>query len=314
MNTRLWRPVGLKELELIELSGWKKFPPRLTWQPIFYPVLNFEYAAQIARDWNTNDPNSDYSGFVTTFEIPTEYFQSFEVQNVGGHQHNELWVPAEQLEEFNAKIQEPIKVEAAYYGDKYAGPKHYFSDTENHKKATNLATGILVIDNFWTDKECDDFIIKSEALGFEPAKVETENGYKLIETVRNNYRIIYEDENLARILWQQVAPFAPSAIGNSEAIGLNEVFRIYKYQAGQQFRRHKDQSFIRNESEASYYTFMIYLNENFTGGQTVFNAVTIEPKKRMAILFLHQLEHEGLEVKEGVKYVLRTDIMYCLSK
>lgn len=49
----LYRPVGIKELELIALSDWAAFPPRLPHQPIFYPVLNFQYAAQIARDWNT---------------------------------------------------------------------------------------------------------------------------------------------------------------------------------------------------------------------------------------------------------------------
>ena len=45
--TTLYRPVGPKELELIEQSGWKKFPPRLSEQPIFYPVMNEEYAIQI---------------------------------------------------------------------------------------------------------------------------------------------------------------------------------------------------------------------------------------------------------------------------
>jgi hypothetical protein len=123
--TKLWRPVGVKELELIEQSGWKAYPPRLSWQPIFYPVLNFEYAAQIAREWNTADPNSGYAGFVTAFEIPAEYFKKFEVQNVGGAQHNELWVPAEELEEFNSKIITGIQVEAAFYAPAFTGVKQF---------------------------------------------------------------------------------------------------------------------------------------------------------------------------------------------
>ncbi len=45
----LYRPVGPAELDLIEATGWRKFPPRLPEQPIFYPVLNEEYAAQIAQ-------------------------------------------------------------------------------------------------------------------------------------------------------------------------------------------------------------------------------------------------------------------------
>ena len=105
--TILYRPVGPKELELIEQSGWTKFPPRLPEQPIFYPVMNEEYAIQIARDWNV--PASG-SGFVTKFAVRTGYASKFEIQNVGGEIHNELWVPAEELEEFNSNIVGQIEV------------------------------------------------------------------------------------------------------------------------------------------------------------------------------------------------------------
>lgn len=105
--TILYRPVGPKELALIEQSGWKKFPPRLPEQPIFYPVMNEEYAVQIARDWNV--PASG-SGFVTKFAVKTDYVNKFGVQNVGGEIHNELWVPAEELEEFNSNIVGLIEV------------------------------------------------------------------------------------------------------------------------------------------------------------------------------------------------------------
>jgi hypothetical protein len=99
--TTLYRPVGPKELELIEQSGWKRFPPRLPEQPIFYPVMNEEYAIQIARDWNV--PASG-SGYVTRFEVRTNYIKKFPIQNVGGIIHNELWVPAGELKEFNNNI------------------------------------------------------------------------------------------------------------------------------------------------------------------------------------------------------------------
>ena len=99
--TTLYRPVGPNELALIEQSGFRKFPPRLPQQPIFYPVMNEEYAVQIARDWNV--PASG-SGYVTKFNVRTEYLKKFKVQNVGGVIHNELWVPAEELEEFNGNI------------------------------------------------------------------------------------------------------------------------------------------------------------------------------------------------------------------
>ena len=121
---KLYRPVGLKEYELIKQSGMKEYPPRLEWQPIFYPVLNFEYAAQIAKDWNTNDEFSGYVGIVTSFSIPEDYFNHFEVQNVGSFNHNELWVPAEELSEFNFKIKDGINIDEVFYGKEFKGEKN----------------------------------------------------------------------------------------------------------------------------------------------------------------------------------------------
>jgi len=106
-TTILFRPVGPKELKLIEQSGWKKFPPRLPEQPIFYPVMNEEYAIQITRDWNVPAYGS---GYVTKFAVNSDYLKKFEVQNVGGPIHNELWVPAEEMEEFNSNIVGLIEV------------------------------------------------------------------------------------------------------------------------------------------------------------------------------------------------------------
>lgn len=111
----LYRPVGSKELELIAAADYRRFPPRLPGQPIFYPVLTFEYAVQIARDWNTQDPASGYAGFVLQFEIDDGYASRFEIQTVGSSLHQELWVPAEELDEFNRHIQGQIKVEASFY-------------------------------------------------------------------------------------------------------------------------------------------------------------------------------------------------------
>ena len=105
--TILYRPIGPQELELIKQSDWTKFPPRLPEQPIFYPVMNEEYAIQIAHDWNV--PASG-SGFVTRFTVRTEYISKFEIQNVGGEIHNELWIPAEELDEFNDNIVGQIEI------------------------------------------------------------------------------------------------------------------------------------------------------------------------------------------------------------
>ena len=117
----LYRPVGLREAELILEAGRKGFPPRLPGQPIFYPVLNFEYAEQIARDWNTVDEQSGYAGFVTRFAVAQPYVDQFEVHQVGAATHRELWVPAQELEAFNQHILGQIEFIAAYYGPQFSG-------------------------------------------------------------------------------------------------------------------------------------------------------------------------------------------------
>lgn len=100
----LYRPVGLKELELLKQSGYKKFPPRLPEQPIFYPVLNFEYAEQIAREWNTRSLDSDYEGFITRFEIRKDFISQYDIQQVGSSVHLEYWINADDLDSFNDNI------------------------------------------------------------------------------------------------------------------------------------------------------------------------------------------------------------------
>lgn len=117
--TTLYRPVGQKEFDLVKESGFKRFPPRLDWQPIFYPVMNQAYAAQIAERWNTEDEFSGFAGYVLAFDLPEEYLKKYPVQNVGGDIHNELWVPAEELEEFNSNIAGNIRLVQSFFGSKH---------------------------------------------------------------------------------------------------------------------------------------------------------------------------------------------------
>ncbi|HEU4453532.1 MAG TPA: hypothetical protein VFR81_10765 [Longimicrobium sp.] len=116
-TTVLYRPVGEAELRLIEASGWTAFPPRLPHQPIFYPVLNEEYATQIARDWNTRDAASGYVGYVTRFRVRSDFAARYAVETVGARMHQELWVPAEELPELNANIVGAIEVIAEFRGE-----------------------------------------------------------------------------------------------------------------------------------------------------------------------------------------------------
>jgi hypothetical protein len=103
----LYRPVGANELALIVQSGYRAFPPRLPEQPIFYPVLNEEYASKIARDWNAPQKGV---GYVTRFDVRADYLSKYDVQTVGSRIHQEYWIPAEELDEFNSNIVGLIEV------------------------------------------------------------------------------------------------------------------------------------------------------------------------------------------------------------
>src|SRR6266496_865104 len=118
-NMILYRPVGLQELELIYDSGMKAFPARLAQQPIFYPVLNLEYDSQIASDWNAK--SGQFAGYVTQFKMEDDYTSQFEKHTVGGSQHQELWIPAEEVDEFNRHIIGHIKIVEAHFGDAFQG-------------------------------------------------------------------------------------------------------------------------------------------------------------------------------------------------
>ena len=115
-TTLLYRPVGQKELELIQQSGFTAFPARLPEQPIFYPVLNEEYAVQIARDWNAKH-NPEKIGYVIRFHVRSEYLNRYEIQTVGSSIHQEYWIPAEDLVEFNRNIVGKIEVVAEFRGE-----------------------------------------------------------------------------------------------------------------------------------------------------------------------------------------------------
>jgi hypothetical protein len=110
-TTTLYRPVGPKELELIQQSGFKAFPPRLPEQPIFYPVLTEDYAVKIARDWNVK---ASGAGYVTRFQVDRAFLDRYRVEEAGGSQHREYWIPAEELPAFNAAIVGLIEVIAEF--------------------------------------------------------------------------------------------------------------------------------------------------------------------------------------------------------
>ena len=110
-TTILYRPVGPQELALIRATGNRAFPPRLPEQPIFYPVLNEEYANDISRKWNVRDYGA---GYVTRFHVRKDFLAKYPVQIVGDRTDAELWVPAEELPAFNDNIVGEIEVIAEF--------------------------------------------------------------------------------------------------------------------------------------------------------------------------------------------------------
>lgn len=107
----LYRPTGPEELKLVEASGFRRWPPRLPEQPIFYPVTNERYATEIASRWNLAESGS---GFVTRFEVRREFMDRYEIQTVGASHHSEWWIPAEHLDELNDNLVGTIEVIARF--------------------------------------------------------------------------------------------------------------------------------------------------------------------------------------------------------
>jgi hypothetical protein len=110
----LFRAVARQELDRIAASGHRAFPPMPPDEPIFYPVLTRKYAEQLARNWNSKDPASGFRGFVLRFRVRADYLSRFDVHTVGGTSHQEYWIPAKELEEFNCHIVGQIEVVAVY--------------------------------------------------------------------------------------------------------------------------------------------------------------------------------------------------------
>lgn len=170
---------------------------------------------------------------------------------------------------------------------------------------------IFLIKNFLTHESCDRFISESEDRKFEEAKINVFGRQLMNKGVRNNDRLMMFDENTAEDLFKKAAGFLPQEQEGYKLLNFNEMLRVYKYAPGQQFKMHRDGSYIRNEQEKSFYTFMVYLNDDFEGGETEFeNLFTIAPEKGTALVFFHPLRHEGKTLINGLKYVLRTDVMY----
>ena len=173
-----------------------------------------------------------------------------------------------------------------------------------------VAEGVYLMPDLLTPVECRESIEATEAKGYGDAPITTTSGFELRPDIRNNTRVIVDDSELAESLWQRSRNEIPCFLKGRQAFGLNERFRFYRYDPGERFALHRDGSYRRDNGEMSLLTFMIYLNEGFIGGETVVEGFSITPKQGMALIFEHQLLHEGAAVVSGRKYVLRSDVMF----
>jgi predicted 2-oxoglutarate/Fe(II)-dependent dioxygenase YbiX len=156
-------------------------------------------------------------------------------------------------------------------------------------------------------------IQRIEALGPGRAPTTTINGFVMDSRVRNNTRSMFEDPSLAAQLFERVHPFVPASMcGGELPVGLNERWRCYRYDEGQYFAPHYDGAFVRCSVEGSRLTFILYLNDEFDGGETNFLdlGISVRPKAGQALLFQHGLLHESAPLRGGRKYAARSDVMY----
>ena len=170
----------------------------------------------------------------------------------------------------------------------------------------------LVADDILSPAECAALIQRIEAAGPALAPITTGRGPVVDTETRNNSRVMFDDPELGALLFERVRAHAPEEAMGMRLTGANERLRCYKYEPGQWFKPHYDGAFHRSNAERSLYTFMVYLNEGFEGGETSFLdlKVDIQPRIGRALLFQHHLLHEGCEVRRGVKYAVRSDLMY----
>ena len=156
---------------------------------------------------------------------------------------------------------------------------------------------IFTIENILSAEECKALISYIEDNNPLPAPINTAFGEKHKPDVRNNDRVMLKDLELAEKIYKNIKEKIPQKIFDYNLCGLNELFRCYRYKPGMRFAPHSDGAFQRNETERSFYTFLIYLNEVQAGGETQFSVepeLSFRPKTGLGLLFQHPIVHEGL--------------------
>ena len=171
---------------------------------------------------------------------------------------------------------------------------------------------VWTVDDALSAAECSEMVAHIEAASPELATIDVAEGHVLRTDIRNNSRVTFDDVDYATRLFSRIRQQVPASLMGMERVGANERLRCYRYAVGQRFAPHYDGSFARDENERSLLTLMVYLNDDFEGGATSFLELDkdVTPKRGTALLFQHAILHEGCVVTRGVKYALRSDVMY----
>jgi hypothetical protein len=171
---------------------------------------------------------------------------------------------------------------------------------------------VWTVDGLLSADECRAVLGDPSQHEWLSATVNRAEGRAVDRRLRDNTVAVLRDQDLADRLFERVRPHVPETLSGMRVHGVHMPVRIYRYDVGQRFGVHQDQSYFADERTRSLLTFMVYLNEGFSGGETEFVDLhrTIAPKAGMALLFQHMLNHAGCEVTAGAKYVLRSDVLY----
>lgn len=169
-----------------------------------------------------------------------------------------------------------------------------------------------------SQSECETFINLAHKIGFQKSTINHSTKGVIMDTnARNNERVVHDDPKIASDLFDKLKIHLPISMNSKQLVGLNERIRFYKYSPGEFFARHRDEILELKDGRTSYLTLLIYLNDDFKGGNTLIEGPyanpdkeIIQPQSGMAFLMQHSLIHEGETLTSGTKYILRSDVMY----
>ena len=180
---------------------------------------------------------------------------------------------------------------------------------------------VFTVSGLLTSDECRMLIERAESIGFAAASVRTRSGPKMMTNIRNNDRVNLDDTEIADLMWARISSVLP-VLDSQQPLSVDHRLRFYRYETGQEFKRHKDGSVTNDRGHASKLSYLIYLNSDFEGGATTFRDYVgtgesrqkiehvITPETGAALLFRHERWHEGSGITAGRKYVLRSDVFY----